>query len=85
MCLGIPGRVVETYEEHGLPMGRVDFGGVTKRVCLAHTPDAGPGRYVIVHVGFALQVVDEEEARQVFQFLDRIGELEDSIRMKDER
>jgi hydrogenase expression/formation protein HypC len=77
MCLGIPGKVIETYEEHNLLMGTIDFGGVFKRVCLANTPDVEPGQYVIVHVGFSLQVIDEEEARQVFEFLDRMNELEE--------
>lgn len=75
MCLGVPGKIVETYEEHDVPMGRVDFGGVFKRVCLAHTPTAQTGQYVIVHVGFALQVIDEAEAKEVFTFLDRMDEL----------
>ncbi len=75
MCLGIPGRVIETYKEHDVLMGKVDFGGVFKRVCLAHTPEAEPGKYVIVHVGFSLQMIDEQEARQVFAFLDSMNEL----------
>lgn len=79
MCLAIPGKVVETYIEHGLLMGKVDFGGVTKRVCLEYTHDALPGKYVIVHVGFALQVIDEEEARQVFQFLNQLEALDDRV------
>ncbi len=69
MCLGIPGRVVETWREHDILMGKVDFNGVLKRVCLAHVPDVQAGEYVIVHVGFALQQVDEDEARKVFEFL----------------
>ncbi len=77
MCLGIPGKVVEIYDEQALLMGKVDFGGVFKRVCLAHTPDVIPGQYVIVHVGFALQVIDEDEARQVFAFLERMNELQE--------
>lgn len=77
MCLGIPGRVVETYTENNLLMGKVDFEGVSKRVCLAHTPDVEPGKYVIVHVGFALQVIDENEARQVFAFLQEMNELDE--------
>jgi hydrogenase expression/formation protein HypC len=77
MCLGIPGKVTETYEENDVLMGKVDFGGVFKRVCLEHTRDVVPGKYVIVHVGFALQVIDEEEARQVFEFLDGMNELEE--------
>jgi hydrogenase expression/formation protein HypC len=75
MCLGIPGKVVETYVENDVPMGKVDFGGIRKRVCLAHTPAATTGQYVIVHVGFSLQVINEEEAQQVFSFLERMDEL----------
>jgi hydrogenase expression/formation protein HypC len=77
MCLGIPGKVVETYEEHDVLMGKVDFGGVFKRVCLEHTRDVQPGNFVIVHVGFALQVIDEAEAQQVFRFLERMNELDE--------
>ncbi len=75
MCLGIPGKVVELYTEHDTLMGKVDFGGVYKRVCLAHTPQATLGQYVIVHVGFALDVIDEAEAQQIFTFLERMNEL----------
>ena len=77
MCLGIPGRVVETYTEHEMLMCKVDFGGVFKRVCLEHTPTAKIGQFVIVHVGFALEILDEEEARTVFQFLERMNELDE--------
>lgn len=77
MCLGVPGKIVEKYSEFDLPMGKVEFGGVFKRVCLAHTPQAQVGDYVIVHVGFALQVIDEAEAGQIFTFLDRMNELDE--------
>jgi len=77
MCLGIPGQVVETYEEHDVLMGKVDFGGVFKRVCLEHVPHVRLKDYVIVHVGFALSVVDAEEAKQVFAFLERMNELDE--------
>lgn len=77
MCLGIPGRVVEIFHDDDLLMGKVDFGGVTKHVCLAHTPDVQVGQYVIVHVGFSLSVLDEQEARQVFAFLERMNELDE--------
>ena len=77
MCLGIPGKVLETYDDHDLFMGKVDFGGVTRSVCLAHTPEAEVGQHVIVHVGFALQVIDEEEARKTLAFLEQLGELDD--------
>jgi hydrogenase expression/formation protein HypC len=77
VCLGIPGRVIEAYQEHGLRMGKVDFGGVCKRVCLEHVPEARPGVYVIVHVGFALSVIDETEAERVFTMLAGINELDE--------
>ena len=80
MCLGIPGKVVETFREHGILMGKVDFGGVSKRVCLEHVQDVTPGEYVLVHVGFALAKVDEAEARRVFEFLEgmeQLGELDE--------
>lgn len=77
MCLGIPGRVVDTWREHDIVMGKVDFNGVVKRVCLHHVPDAQPGEYVIVHVGFALQRVDEAEARKVFEFLAGMDQLDE--------
>ncbi len=77
MCLGIPGKVVETYEEHDVLMGKVDFGGVSKQICLSMTPDVQEGQYVIVHVGFALQVIDEAEARQIFAFLEAMDDLDE--------
>lgn len=77
MCLGIPGRVTETYEDHGILMGKVDFDGVMKRVCLAHVPEVKPGEYVLVHVGFALSQIDEAEAKRVFAFLDGMEQLDE--------
>jgi len=69
MCLGIPGKVVEVYREHDLLMGKIDFGGVFKRVCLEYIPDIAVGEYAIVHVGFALTRLDEAEAQKVFALL----------------
>jgi hydrogenase expression/formation protein HypC len=77
MCLAVPGRVVETYQEHDVLMGKVDFGGVSKRVCLEHVPDAQPEDYVLVHVGFALSRIDEAEARRVFAFLEQMDQLDE--------
>jgi hydrogenase expression/formation protein HypC len=77
MCLGIPGKVAELFEEHGLPMAMVDFGGVIKSVCTAHVPDLEVGEYTLVHVGFALTRIDEREARQVFEFLDSMNQLDE--------
>ncbi len=77
MCLGIPGKLTAKYDENGLPMGKVDFGGITKSVCLAHVPDLEVGEYAIVHVGFALSRVHEDEAGLVFSFLDSMNELDE--------
>ncbi len=77
MCLGIPGKVVETHREHDVLMGKVDFGGVFKRVCLEHVPEVRSGEYVLVHVGFALATIDEAEARRVFEFLDGMDHLDE--------
>jgi hydrogenase expression/formation protein HypC len=77
MCLGVPGRLVETFVEYDVLMGKVDFGGITKRVCLEHVPDARPGDYVLVHVGFALTRLDEAEAGRVFEFLRAMNQLDE--------
>lgn len=76
MCLGIPGKVIEiTDGDTGLRMGRVDFGGVRKEACLAYTPEVELGDYVIVHVGFAISRVDEEEALRTLEMLAMMGDL----------
>ena len=69
MCLGIPGKVVEINDEGPLRMARVDFGGVRKEACLAYLPEVGIGDYVIVHVGFAITQLDEEEAMRTLEML----------------
>ena len=80
MCLGIPGKIVNIEDNPlGVPMGKVSFGGIIKEVCLAFTPEAQVGDYVIVHVGFAISRLDEEEARQT---LEAFAELE---RIADEQ
>jgi hydrogenase expression/formation protein HypC len=77
MCLGIPGKVVETYRENDVLMDKVDFSGVCKRVCLEHVPEVRIGDYVLVHVGFALSRLDEREAGQVFAFLQEMNQLDE--------
>ena len=77
MCLAIPGKVIETYQQHDVTMGKIDFNGVYKRACLEHIPNVKPGDYVLVHVGFALARIDESEARQVFDFLEGLNQLDD--------
>lgn len=77
MCLAVPGKIQEIYEKDGLRMGRVDFGGVVREVCLAYVPEAQVGDYCIVHVGFALNLVSEEEAQQTLALLREIGQSEE--------
>ena len=74
MCLGVPGRVLDTFQQNDLPMGKVEFGGIVKEVCLAYTPEAGVGDYVLVHVGFAISKIDEKEAEEIFSCLEEIGQ-----------
>jgi hydrogenase expression/formation protein HypC len=79
MCLAVPGKIVSIFEEGnlGLRRGKVDFGGIGKEVCLDYTPDARVGDYVLVHVGFALTVVDELEAQRVFEALRQLNQLDE--------
>lgn len=77
MCLGIPGKVVQVFREHDLLMGKVDFGGVCKRVCLETTPEIAVGDYALVHVGFSIARIDEAEARRVFAMLEGMNELDE--------
>ena len=78
MCLGVPGKVIEiTEEQAGMRMGKVSFGGITKSVCLAYVPEAVVGDYVVVHVGFAISKVDEQEAAQVFEYLREMDDLKE--------
>lgn len=78
MCLGIPGRITDLREDAGLAMGTVDFGGVRREVCLAYVQDqVAVGDYVIVHVGFALSKVDEDEARRTYEVLKEMSQLDE--------
>jgi hydrogenase expression/formation protein HypC len=78
MCLAIPGKIVSIFEDDPpeVRRGKVDFAGVQKEICLAFTPEASVGSYVLVHVGFALSVVDEEEAQRIFETLSEMEQLE---------
>lgn len=79
MCLGVPGKIIEIYETSGLKMGTIDFGGVTREACLAYVPEAKIGDYTIIHVGFALNVISEEEAQETLDLLRQIAEVEAEI------
>ena len=84
MCLGIPGRIVEIRDDAGLTMGTVDFGGVRRDVCLAYiAEEVEVGDYAIVHVGFALSRVDEEEAARTFEALKEMSELDELDWMRE--
>jgi hydrogenase expression/formation protein HypC len=80
MCLAIPGKLIEIASDaNGVRMGRANFGGIVKQVCLEYTPEVQMGDYVLVHVGFALSKVNEEEAARTYQLLEemkQLGELE---------
>jgi hydrogenase expression/formation protein HypC len=75
MCLGIPGKIVSVTEAGGLRMGKIQFGGITREACLEYVPEAATGDYVIVHAGFAISRVDEEEAARTYQLLEEMGQL----------
>lgn len=74
MCLGVPGKIVEIYEANGLSMGKIDFGGVTREACLAYVPEAVIGDYTVIHVGFALHLISEQEAQETLALLMKIAE-----------
>ena len=77
MCLGIPGKIIQVTDDALLRMGKVDFGGVAREVCLAYVPEANVGDYVVVHVGFAISQIDPEDARQTFVLMKEAGILEE--------
>ena len=79
MCLGVPGKVIEIYKQDGLRMGKIDFGGVVKEACLAYVPEVEVGDYTIIHVGFAINRIDEEEALRSYELLMEIGVLEEEL------
>jgi len=79
VCLAVPGRVLEVAESDGLRSGKVQFGGIVRNVRLDFVPEAGAGDYVMVHVGFAISRVDEEEARRTYEILQTMGALTEEL------
>ena len=79
MCLAIPGQILDAREVDGLRVGRVQFGGVTRDAYLDYVPEAQPGDYVIVHVGFAISKVDPEEARRTYEILEQMGLIAEEL------
>ena len=79
MCLGVPGKIVERYETNGLPMGKIDFGGTVREACLSYVPEAEVGDYTVIHVGFAISLLSEEEAQATLDILREMVDLEEEI------
>jgi len=76
MCLGVPGKILEIYQNGGLRMCKIDFGGVVREACIEALPEAKPGDYTIIHAGFALNLLSEQEARETLDLLEELGEVE---------
>ena len=77
MCLGIPGKILSIYEDHGTKMAKIDFGGVSREACIEVIPEAKPGDWTIVHAGFALNLLSEEEALETLEILQEMSDLAD--------
>ena len=75
MCLGIPGKVIELYEVNNMTMAKVDFGGVIKEACMDYLPEIKIGDYTLIHVGFGLSIIDEEEANETLDLLNQIASM----------
>ena len=79
MCLGVPGKIVEVYEKGGLRMAKIDFGGVTREACLDFVPEANIGDYTVIHVGFAISILSEQEAQETLDLLREISNIEEEL------
>jgi hydrogenase expression/formation protein HypC len=79
MCLAIPGKLTEIYQKDSLRMAKIDFGGIVKEICLAYTPEAEVGDYALIHVGFAISLMDEEEAQETLKLIRDVVEFENEI------
>jgi hydrogenase expression/formation protein HypC len=79
MCLAIPGKIVEIYKQGGLKMARVDFGGIFRETCLEYVPEAKVGEYCVIHVGFAISLLDEQDAMESLELLKQISDLEEEL------
>lgn len=79
MCLAIPGKLTDIYQKDSLRMAKIDFGGISKEICLAYTPEANVGDYALVHVGFAISLMNEDEAQETLKLLKEVADFEDEI------
>lgn len=76
MCLGIPGLILEVYAKNDFQMGIIDFGGITKEICLACVPEANPGDYVLVHAGFAIGLMNKDEAIETLRLIQEVSDTD---------
>jgi hydrogenase expression/formation protein HypC len=76
MCLGIPGKITDIYQKDSLRMAKIDFGGIVKEACLEYTPEANVGDYALIHVGFAISLMNEEEAQETLKLIREVAEYE---------
>ncbi|MBK8033447.1 MAG: HypC/HybG/HupF family hydrogenase formation chaperone [Anaerolineae bacterium] len=83
MCLGVPGQITEIYDSAGTRMGKINFGGIVKEVCLEYVPEAVVGDYAIVHVGFAITRLDEQSALETLQLFAELGVLEEELKPEE--
>ena len=83
MCLGVPGKIIEIYEQHGTRMGKVDFDGIVKEACLAYVPEIEVGDYTIIHVGFAISKLDEKSAQESLALFRELGVLEEELGVEE--
>jgi hydrogenase expression/formation protein HypC len=79
MCLGIPGKITDIYERNDFKMGKIDFGGVIKEVCLAYVPEAKVGDYALIHVGFAISLMDEDEAMETLKLIKDVVDFSEEL------
>jgi hydrogenase expression/formation protein HypC len=79
MCLGIPGKITEIYERNDFQMGKIDFGGISKEVCLAYVPEAKVGDYALIHVGFAISLMDEDEAMETLKLIKEVTDFSEEL------
>jgi hydrogenase expression/formation protein HypC len=84
MCLGVPGKILQCFESQGLRMARIQFGGIVREACLECVPEARVGDFVLVHVGFAISRMDEEEAARAYRLLEELGQLKEIELGEDE-
>ncbi len=79
MCLGVPGKIVEIYEKGGLKMAKVDFGGIFREACLDYVPEVKINDYCVIHVGFAISLLSEKEAKETLDLLNEISNIESEM------